>query len=129
MSPAGAFDHEEDNYACRWQPPPPIQPKLKALRPLAPADGYIRYCARHKYCAARDIKQGCTPDMVARKVMRSVSEGAGDLPRLIATSDAYTVTRHQRRRVEWLFAHLKRVMRMEPLRLRGPNGAKDKFHP
>lgn len=27
-----------------------------------------------------------------------------------------------------LFVHLKRIMRLERLRLRGPNGAKDEFH-
>lgn len=26
-----------------------------------------------------------------------------------------------------MFAHLKRILRLEPLRLRGPNGAKDEF--
>ena len=27
-----------------------------------------------------------------------------------------------------LFAHLKRILRLDRLRLRGPNGAKDEFH-
>ena len=27
-----------------------------------------------------------------------------------------------------LFAHLKRIMRLDRLRLRGPNGARDEFH-
>lgn len=27
------------------------------------------------------------------------------------------------------FAHLKRIMRLDRLRLRGPNGAKNEFHP
>lgn len=27
-----------------------------------------------------------------------------------------------------LFAHLKRILRLGRLRLRGPNGAKDEFH-
>ena len=29
--------------------------------------------------------------------------------------------------VEMLFAHLKRILRLDRLRLRGPNGAKDEF--
>jgi len=27
-----------------------------------------------------------------------------------------------------LFAHLKRILKLDCLRLRGPNGAKDEFH-
>ena len=27
-----------------------------------------------------------------------------------------------------LFAHLKRILKLDRLRLRGPNGAKDEFH-
>ncbi|MGF7152019.1 hypothetical protein FHS96_005687 [Sphingomonas zeicaulis] len=29
---------------------------------------------------------------------------------------------------QMLFAHLKRIMRMDRLRSRGPNGARDEFH-
>jgi hypothetical protein len=32
-----------------------------------------------------------------------------------------------RKKVEMLFAHLKRILRLARLRLRGPNGAKDEF--
>jgi hypothetical protein len=27
-----------------------------------------------------------------------------------------------------LFAHLKRILKLDPLRLRAPNGARDEFH-
>jgi hypothetical protein len=30
--------------------------------------------------------------------------------------------------VEMLFAHLKRILRLDRLRLRGPHGARDEFH-
>ena len=33
-----------------------------------------------------------------------------------------------RQKVEMLFAHLKRILKLDRLRLRGPNGAGDKFH-
>jgi hypothetical protein len=56
--------------------------------------------------------------------MRSL---ARDLARDIATTDAYLVSRRQRKKVEMLFAHLKRILRMDRLRLRGPNGARDEF--
>jgi hypothetical protein len=66
--------------------------------------------------------------MPARKIMRSIHEGARDMARNIATSDAFLVSRRQRKKVEMLFAHLKRILRLDRLRLRGPNGAKDEFH-
>ena len=50
------------------------------------------------------------------------------MARDIATSDAYLVARRQRKKVEMLFAHLKRILKLDRLRLRGPNGAKDEFH-
>jgi hypothetical protein len=33
-----------------------------------------------------------------------------------------------RKKVEMLFAHLKRILKLDRLRLRRPNGAKDEFH-
>lgn len=36
--------------------------------------------------------------------------------------------REQRKKIEMLFAHLKRIMRLDRLRLRGPDGARDEFH-
>ena len=66
--------------------------------------------------------------MPARKVTRSIHEGARDLARSIATTDAYLVSRRQRKKVEMLFAHLKRILKLDRLRLRGPNGARDEFH-
>jgi len=68
------------------------------------------------------------PNMPARKVTRSIHEGARGMVRDIATSDAYLVSRRQRKKVEMLFAHLKRILKLDRLRLRGPNGARDEFH-
>ena len=46
----------------------------------------------------------------------------------IATTDTYVTSRHERKKVEMLFAHLKRILKLDRLRLRGPNGARDEFH-
>ena len=37
------------------------------------------------------------------------------------------MNRYQRKKVEMLFAHLKRIMKLDRLRLRGLNGARDEF--
>ncbi|TWI33689.1 DDE family transposase, partial [Mesorhizobium tianshanense] len=59
---------------------------------------------------------------------RSIYEGARDMARDIAKTDAYQTSRYQRKKVEMLFAHLKRILKLDRLRLRGPCGARDEFH-
>lgn len=54
--------------------------------------------------------------------------GARDLARKIAQEDEWITSRRERKKVEMLFAHLKRILRLDRLRLRGPNGARDEFH-
>lgn len=71
--------------------------------------------------------------MPARKVPRSTYEGARDMARDIAETDAYVTSRRERKKVEMLFAHLKRMLKLDRLRLRlrlrlrGPNSARDEF--
>ena len=50
------------------------------------------------------------------------------MARDISKTDAYVASSHACKKVEMLFAHLKRILRLDRLRLRGPNGAKDQFH-
>ena len=123
------YDAEDDSYLCpggkRLRP---SNRNFKTPRPLANADGFIRYRASQKDCQACNLKQRCAPRTATRKIMRSVHEGARDLARDISKSDAYLVSRRQRKKVEMLFAHLKRILKLDRLRLRGPNGAKDEFH-
>ena len=123
------YVHDDDSYICpggnRLRP---SNRNFKTPRPRANADGFIRYRASQKDCQSCHLKQRCTPNMTARKIMRSIHEGARDMARDIATTDAYLVSRRQRKKVEMLFAHLKRILKLDRLRLRGPNGAKDEFH-
>jgi hypothetical protein len=88
----------------------------------------MRYRARKADCDACGLKPQCCPKAPVRKIMRSIHESARDMARAIATSDAYVTSRRQRKKVEMLFAHLKRILKLDRLRLRGPNGAKDEFH-
>lgn len=39
----------------------------------------------------------------------------------------YQRSRCERKKVEMLFAHLKRILKLDKLRLRGPSGARDEF--
>jgi hypothetical protein len=45
----------------------------------------------------------------------------------MAKTEAFERSRHNRKRVEMLFAHLKRILRLGRLRLRGPRGAQFEF--
>ena len=72
-----------------------------------------------------EIERGPRPKY---EILRSVHEGARDVAREIAKTEAYATSRRQRKKVEMLFAHLKRILKLDRLRLRGPNGARDEFH-
>jgi hypothetical protein len=73
------------------------------------------------------LKPRCCPNTPARKVPRSIYERARDLARSLAGSEAFEQSRHDRKRIEMRFAHLKRILRLGRLRLRGPRGAQDEF--
>ena len=62
-----------------------------------------------------------------RKIARSIHENARDIARQIATTQEYQRSRRERKKVEMLFAHLKRILRLDRLRLRGLSGASDEF--
>jgi len=85
------------------------------------------YRASKYDCSACTLKPICSPNTPARKVPRSIHEGPRDVAREIAKTEAYAVSRRQRKKVEMLFAHLKRILRLDRLRLRGPCGARDEF--
>ena len=65
--------------------------------------------------------------MPSRRIVRDVNEAARDVARALAKTEAFEQSRRDRKRVEMLFAHLKRILRLARLRLRGPRGAQDEF--
>jgi hypothetical protein len=52
---------------------------------------------------------------------------ARDVARALARTEAFAQSCRDRKRVEMLFAHLKRILKLGRLRLRGPRGAQDEF--
>jgi transposase len=122
------FDHDDDSYICPGGKRLRTRNRSFAIeRPLADKDGLVRYRARQQDCDACSLTQRCCPNAPARKILRSIHEGARDMARDIAATDAYVTSRRQRKKVEMLFAHLKRILKLDRLRLRGPHGAKDEF--
>jgi hypothetical protein len=87
----------------------------------------LLYRASKYDCDACALKPRCCPTAPARKVPRSIHEGARDMARDIAKTEAYRTSRWQRKKVEMPFAHLKRILRLDRLRLRGPRGARNEL--
>jgi IS5 family transposase len=90
-------------------------------------DGTINYRSRTSVCAACPQKERCCPNTTFRKITRSIHEEARDVARRLALTPAYERSRRERKKVEMLFAHLKRILKLDKLRLRGPSGAQDEF--
>ncbi len=103
-----------------WRP-------FKKLRTHITKDNTIKYRASRADCAACPIKASCCPKTPSRTVTRSVHESARDVARAIAKTPEYKQSRNDRKKVEMLFAHLKKILNFNRLRLRGPNGAQDEF--
>ena len=115
------YDHAGDVYTC------PAGKLLTTRGTLVNDDATLMYRASKFDCGACALRLQCCPATPARKVPRSIYEGARDLAREIAATDAYAVSRRERKKIEMLFAHLKRILGLGRLRLRGPCGAKDEF--
>ena len=70
--------------------------------------------------------KGC-PKVSMRKVPRSIYEPARDVARQLRGTPDYEFMRHERKKVEMSFAHLKAILKLDRLRLRGPCGVNDEF--
>ncbi|MFQ6007206.1 MAG: transposase [Woeseia sp.] len=122
------FDEESDSYTC-----PNGKHLFRSRRNYKkPRSGVtkantVNYRASQLDCAGCPYKEQCCPNTAARKVTRSVHESARDVARAVARTPAYRRTRRQRKQVEMLFAHMKRILKMDRLRLRGISGARDEF--
>ena len=115
------YDHEGDAYFC------PAGKMLGTKGTLVNDGATLLYRASTYDCGPCELKPRCCPNTPARKIPRSIHEGARDLAREIATTEAYVTSRRERKKVEMLFAHLKRILRLDRLRLRGPCGVRDEF--
>lgn len=88
----------------------------------APSSGMIErmpIMIAQNHAAGRSSHQNIKPP--------SSYESARDVARALTQTTAYQQSRHERKKVEMLFAHLKRILRFDRLRLRGLTGANDEF--
>jgi IS5 family transposase len=84
----------------------------------------VYYRANKNDCSACSLKLKCATAPM-RKVTRDVNEGVRDHVRALANTEAFQQSSRERKKVEMRFAHMKRILRLDRLRLRGLSGAKD----
>lgn len=122
------WDEEANEYRCPeghalrsdWRP-------FTNLRTHITKKDSIVYRSSQLKCGGCPLKPSCCPNTPIRKIARSIHESSRDVARNIAKTDAYQQSRKDRKKVEMLFAHLKRILKLDKLRLRGKNGAQDEF--
>ena len=123
-----AYNQDDDVYTCpAGKSARKRQRKLSERWAATPPPTTVNYRAARRDCEACPLKSQCCPHEPVRRLQRSIHEAARDKARAIATTEAYVVSRRQRKKIEMLFAHLKRILKLDRLRLRGPNGARDEF--
>jgi hypothetical protein len=111
------FDHERNVYTC---------PGGAELTSTGNIDqGHIVYYrATKSACSMCSLKPKCTTP-VARKITRDLDEDVRDRVRALANTEAFQQSRRERKKIEMRFAHMKRILRLDRLRLRGLSGARD----
>jgi transposase len=111
------FDRERNVYVC---------PGGAELTSTGNIDqGHIVYYRASKSdCSGCSLKPKCTTAVV-RKITRDVNEDVRDRVRALANTEAFQRSRRERKKVEMRFAHMKRIFRLDRLRLRGLKGVQD----
>ena len=122
------WDEAADEYRCPQGRP--LRREWRAFsKPrthITKADTII-YRSRYADCATCALKSRCCPNTQFRKIARSVHEAARTVARALAKTSRYHQSRKDRKKVEVLFAHMKRILHVDRLRLRGRSGARDEF--
>jgi transposase len=111
------FDHQRNVYIC---------PGGTELTSTGNVDqGHIVYYRANKRdCSTCALKPKCTT-AVTRKVTRDLHEEVRDRVRDLANTEAFQRSCRERKKIEMRFAHMKRILKLDRLRLRGLTGVKD----
>ena len=122
------WDEQANEYRCpQGQPLRSEWRAFKRPRTHTTKANTVIYRASQSACGNCPLKARCCPNTPRRKIARSIHESARDVAREVAKTDAYQQSRKDRKKVEMLFAHLKRILKLRRLRLRGLSGARDEF--
>ncbi len=113
------YDPERDVFVC---------PGGKDLKTSGTAhDGTtFKYLAKRSDCGKCPLKPQCTTGK-ERRLARDIEEPIRDHVRALAKTPAFERSRDDRKKVEMAFAHMKRIFKLDRLRLRGLSGARDEI--
>jgi transposase len=111
------FDRERNVYVCPAG-------KLLTHSGIIDQGRILPYRASAYDCSRCELKPRCTT-AIARKVSRDIDEDIREHVRALANTEAFQQSRRERKKVEMRFAHMKRILRLDRLRLRGLSSVKD----
>src|SRR5262247_4351423 len=115
------FDKQRNVYTC------PAGKILTTTGRLVNDGETLLYRASMRDCRSCPLKAQCCPKAPFRRVPRSIYEEARDVARALAKTEAFERSRHDRKRVEMLFAHLKRILGSAACDCAGRAGAQFEF--
>ncbi len=113
------YDPDKDVYVCPQGHDLPLLSVNTETR-------VKRYKAKASQCRDCPLRAQCT-DAPSRTVIRLMDEEARQKARELAGTGAFQTARARRKKIEMLFAHLKRWLKLTRLRLRGLSGANEEF--
>src|SRR5678815_3437514 len=105
------FDKEQNVYVC------PAGKVLTTTGKLVNDGETLLYLARTRDCRSCAFKAQCCLKSPFRRIQRSLYEEARDVARAVAKTEVFERSCRDRKRVEMLFAHLKRIFRLSRLAL------------
>ena len=111
------FDKERNVYIC------PAGAELTHSG-IVDQGRILPYRASTNDCSICELKPKCTT-APARKVSRDIDEDVREHVRALANTQAFQLSCRERKKVEVRFAHMKRILKLDRLRLRGLSGARD----
>ena len=114
------FDKDKNRYIC------PADHMLGTTGRVT-SDNTIIYRSRNQHCTGCALKYQCCPNTPGLKIARAVHEEARDYARSLRVTPEYQQSRKDRKKVEMVFAHLKRILKLDRLRLRVLSGANDEL--
>src|ERR1700710_57778 len=115
------YDPTDDIYHC------PADKTLTTTGTIVNGGTTLIYLARKRDCDGCRLRAQCCPKVPFRKIPRDQHEAARDIARSFVGTEAFERSRLERKKIEMRFAHLKRILKLGRLRLRGPRGAQDEF--
>ena len=102
------YEQATDTYVC------PAGKTLATSGTLVNDGITLLYRGSTKDCLPCPLKAQCCPNTPTRKIPRSIYEHARDVARSLSGTTAFERSRHDRKRIEMKFAHLKRILRLPP---------------